>query len=224
MYLAGVDGNKKGWSVAINNNGSVTIEQHPTIMSIFAAHSQLQVMAIDMIIGIPTRPQKGGRAADQVTRKLLSPRGSVVFSTPCRAAVYAQSYQEALKLSRNASPQQIGLSKQSYNITPKIREIDQFLRNSPPPDCQIFETHPELGFWEMNQRLPVPSKHKLSGIETRKALLESFGFPLHFVQTIDDLDALACLWSAQRQLEKKAHSLFPSPPRDDFGLAMQITW
>jgi len=224
MYIAGIDGCKKGWSVAVQIQEELTIEYHTSIAAMYAKHPNLEIMAIDMIIGLPKYSRKGGRSVEKEARKLLSPRGSVVFSAPCRAAVYAKNYEEALKTTRALSPDGVGLSKQSYNITPKIRELDQFLRGNPSLKTIIFETHPELGFWEMNGRNPLSSKHKAHGIEQRKQLLLAQGLRLDEAQSIDDLDALACLWTAARQHHKQAHNFFPAPPLDEFGLPMQITW
>ena len=42
------------------------------------------------------------------------------------------------------------VSKQLFNIAPKIREVDAALRAEPGPAARVFEVHPELAFWRLN--------------------------------------------------------------------------
>ena len=222
--IVGADGSSSGWVVAAKNRcGKIVIKEVGSIQAIFE-HWDVQTLAIDMIIGIPEQTQRGGRRAEREARKLLSPRGAVVFSTPCRAAVYASDYVQALELSRQSSPQNIGLSKQSYNITPKIRELDLFLRkHSKQRDC-IFEVHPELSFWEMNKREQIPTKHSPEGRKKRMELLEEQGLLQQRSVSIDEMDALACLYSAIRIQSNQADCVPLEPVQDAFGLSMQICW
>ena len=225
MNVAGADGSPSGWSVAyMDDSAQITLFSCPSIQDIFHIIPSITVLAIDMIIGLPEQTLAGGREAEKEARKLLSPRGSVVFSAPCRASIYAPNYLQALEMSRASSHEHIGLSKQSYLLAPKIIELDQFLQGNPYHHCAIKETHPELSFWEMNSRTPLPSKHTTEGREKRKELLQKHNCTVSSFQSKDDLDALACLWSALRIQKKEAHSIPAQIPRDRYQIPMHITW
>ena len=224
MNIFGIDGAPQGWSVAYHNEkGDVTLTLVRDLNEFVNRFPNATHIAIDMIIGLPDKAQKGGRIAEKEARKLLSPRGSVVFSSPCRDAVYAKNYLEALEINRASCTDQVGLSKQSFNICPKIKEVDQFMRHK---QCQsrIFETHPELSFWEMNQNRSLQSKHTKAGSKERKARLKEAGLLPNINLTKDDLDALACLWSAIRIQKKEARCVPCEPPLDRFNLPMRIMW
>lgn len=225
MNIAGADGSTKGWSVAYwNDHSEIILFSCTSIWEIFQRIPNLEILAIDMIIGLPETIHPGGREAEKEARKLLSPRGSVVFSAPCRDAIYAENYPQALEISRASSPQKIGLSKQSYLIGTKIREVDLFLQKNLHHSCTIKETHPELSFWEMNGKRSLPSKHKKEGRSLRIELLQQNNCYIYQANSEDDLDALACLWSAMRIKEKRACSIPRKAPLDRFQLPMQITW
>ena len=221
----GIDGNPKGWSVAYRDSEErIQISSFPSLQEIGNCIPNVSIIAIDMIIGLPNTAEKGGREADREARRLLSPRGSVLFSAPCRDSVYATSYREALAISCSSTPQSIGLSKQSYLLAPKIRELDAFLRTHPSRKNIFKETHPELSFWEMNNRIPLPSKHSKEGALLRTKLLEKEGLLPVQKLSKDDMDALACLWSAIRIQNNQSNRVPKEASFDRFGIPMQITW
>ena len=77
-----------------------------------------------MPIGLPERTGYGGREAENCVRPLLGARQSSVFSVPSRAAVYAQDYAQACAVALSTSDPPRKISKQLFNIAPKIREVD----------------------------------------------------------------------------------------------------
>ena len=225
MNIFGIDGAPQGWSVAYRQkDGKVNLTLVRNLNEFMERFPEATHIAIDMIIGLPDKAYKGGRTAEKEARKLLSPRGSVVFSSPCRDAVYADNYQEALTINRRSSSDHVGLSKQSFNISSKIKEVDLFIRTHTGVHSRIYETHPELSFWEMNQKTPLYSKHSKEGREQRVALLKESKLLPNMKLTKDDLDALACLWSAIRIQKKQANSIPYKVPRDRLSLPMKITW
>lgn len=66
---------------------------------------------------------------DGEARHYLSGRGSCLFNTPCRQAVYVDDYREASDINRMILGK--GLSKQSFSISNRIREIDLLLERQP---------------------------------------------------------------------------------------------
>src|SRR5262249_40865219 len=130
IWLAGADGCPGGWIVAFVH--PVGDEAHVRIVSRFAdvlaAPEAPAVVAVDMPIGLPERTGLGGRAAEKAVRPLLGQRQSSVFSVPSRAAIYAGDYGEACRIASETSDPPRKVSKQLFNIAPKIREIDECLR------------------------------------------------------------------------------------------------
>ena len=185
------------------------------------------LIAIDMPIGLASdRP----RSCDIQARSLLDARRSSVFPAPVRAALGATDYREACDLSYAVSGRK--LSKQAYNLLPKIRQLDQLLLEDPQRIDRVHEVHPELAFAQWNGGEPMAqAKKTAAGSAQRHALVES-EFPglVEQIRTSvsksklgddDILDAIACLWSARRLRWKGA--LVLGGERDALGLPMRIS-
>ena len=117
-----------------------------------------------------------------------------------------------------------GLAKQTFNLAPKIKELDLLLLKSPHKRRSIYEVHPELSFWELNNQAPLPSKHSKEGKKLRTQLLLREGFPVARPTSKDFIDAFACLWSALRIHAGTAAFVPLQPPYDAHNLRMQIHW
>jgi predicted RNase H-like nuclease len=237
-WLAGVDGCPGGWIAALMKpqDNEVRLRIVPCFGDVLAAPEHPAVIAVDMPIGLPERTGIGGRAAENAVRPLLGDRQSSVFSVPSRAAIYAGNYGEACRIAAATSDPPRKLSKQLFNIAPKIREVDDALRAAPGTSRRVFEVHPEVAFWRLNggRALTEPKKIKGRpygpGLALRQNLLIAAGFAAEAVlatpprgSASDDLlDALACAAIARR-IHRGAAQPFPDPPpRDHFGLAMAI--
>ncbi len=194
------------------------------------------MIAVDMPIGLPERTGFGGRAAENAVRPLLGARQSSVFSVPSRSAIYAEDYAGACARASETSDPPRKVSKQLFNIAPRIREIDELLRAFPAVTTRVFEVHPEVAFWRLNggDALAEPKKVKSRpyppGLALRRGLLIAAGLPAHAVNTTppkgagpdDLLDALACAAVARRLHRGEAQPFPDPPPRDAFGLRMAI--
>src|SRR5204862_7485851 len=98
------------------------------------------LIAIDIPIGLA---DSTSRPVDVAARALLGPKqGSRVFPAPSRAALAGKSYAECCAL--NAEARGVRLSKQSYGILAKIRDVDAQM--SPALQARVRETHPEVTF------------------------------------------------------------------------------
>ena len=241
--IVGIDGCPSGWICAL---GTIKEKQIAQIEMQFVLHPDeiwkkyaVQKMCIDMPIGLPSVSKKGGRAIDTTARKILGKSGaSRVFSPPIRQILYCTDYQEALQISKKTPPDGVGLSKQSFYLLPKIRQIDEWLREDPKSQNSIFETHPELSFWAMGKQA-APSKHSVEGKEFRIQLLtregiwdESF-FDIikkerkraNIISKDDILDALACMWSAHRCLQGIEQTIGKADEvYDEEGFLMRYTF
>ena len=193
-------------------------------------------IAVDMPIGLASRAGPGGRLCDVEARKRLGARKPSVFTVPARAAVMESDYRAACARALAHSDPPRSISKQCFNLFPKIRELDRLM--NPGLQARVFECHPELAFWALNggQPLDAPKKVKSRpyppGLALRRRLLAAGGMPAELlgddlslprgVAADDLLDAVACTWSALRLHRGEAIRLPDIPPVDGRGLRMEI--
>jgi len=191
---------------------------------------QPAIIAVDMPIGLTDRFVEGGRGCDRDARTLLGPGWTAsVFSPPARAALDAPDHAEAMKRQGG------GLSIQSFNIAPRIREVDSQL--SPALQGRVFEAHPELAFRHLNGGAPLAwRKHTEAGRRERIRLLrEVFREHLPDAMTarrrlgatavgVDDiLDACVLAHVAWLIRRREAYRVpAAEPPRDARNLRMEI--
>ena len=186
------------------------------------------VLLIDMPIGLP---QQGGRGCDQAARERLGARRSSIFPAPIRPVLAAASWEEACAIRERLEGKR--MSKQSWNITAKVREVDALLQARPALRGWLREVHPELSFSTLAGAPLAHAKKTPSGKQLRQELVAaSFGngaydavrvrFRRTAVADDDILDAFAALWSAERLLNGNATVLPSTPEHDATGLAMEI--
>jgi len=230
VWVAGVDGSKSGWFVVLwqPDTHAVRWRVVEDTADLFALAEQPEVIVIDMVLGLPSEAERGGRACDRAARKLLGwPRSSSIFSPPCRAALACTTYPEALAVNRASSAAHIGISKAASYRVPKIRALDACW-----PQVGLYEGHPELSFYALNDDAPMPaSKHKPEGRAQRQALLLNAGFDVveealanrpKGVKPDDVLDAFAVCWSAGRVASGIAITLPDHSPADALGRPMAV--
>ena len=228
---SGADGCRAGWVVISKDLDSGSICWRLCCAARELVHSQPtpQVLAIDIPIGLPER---GPRACDLEARQLLGPpRARSVFPAPIRPVLSASSYVEACQLRFEVEGKKMSL--QAWAIVPKIREVDELLCHDPELSARVREVHPEVSFYFLagGQALQH-SKKKRAGREERRKLLEPlFGAWLleavseraRLASAEDDvLDAFVALWTAERIATGAAITIPCAPPRDTFGLRMEI--
>lgn len=226
--LRGVDGCRLGW---------LLLEQPraggPVVGRVCADGDDLAcdddvLCAVDMPIGLPDHAP---RHCDSEARRLLGPRRASVFSAPLRPLLAASDHAEACRWSRDLQGR--GLSIQSWNLMPRIRDLDGLLQRRAEQRQRLHEVHPELSFRELNAGVPLPfAKKTPAGRDHRRQLLEPLfpgafeamrgQFPRSGVADDDLLDALALLWSAERLAA--GHGLILGDPGacDSTGLPLRI--
>lgn len=238
VWLAGVDGCPGGWLAAFvrPDGDEVVVTSFKHFADMPEVARKPAIVAVDMPVGLPEQAGRGGRAAENTVRQLLGARQSSVFSVPARTAIYASDYGAACRAAVASSDPPRKVSKQLFNIAPKIREVDQTLRADSALASRVHEVHPELAFWRLNgeQPLAVPKKVKSRcfepGLALRRGLLIAAGLPAAAVNAAppkgagpDDLiDALACAVIARRIHAGIARPFPDPPPRDAHGLPMAI--
>lgn len=238
VWLAGVDGCPGGWIAAFVRpvGPDCALAVLPRFADVLAATQRPAVIAVDMPIGLPERAGHGGRAAENAVRPLLGARQSSLFSVPPRAAIEAAGYAAACRAALASSDPPRKVSKQLFNIVPKIREVDALLRADAVLAARVFEVHPELAFWRLNGERPLDQPKKVKsrpyapGLTPRRQLLRAAGLPIQLIDApppkgaaADDLiDALACAAIARRIHAGTAKPFPDPPPRDSYGLPMAI--
>lgn len=234
---AGVDGCPAGWiAVTASDIAAPAVIIVPDFASLVRTLGPDATIAVDMPIGLPDRVGQGGRGPEALVRAYLGARQSSVFSIPARAAVEAEDYREACRLSLLASDPPRKVSKQAFHLFPKIREIDRLLRDQPEARGRIIECHPEFSFCVLNAMVPMATPKKIrgrvnpDGIAERRRLLAAHGLPPEFLgqspprgAAADDfVDACVNLLIARRHAAGLTRS-WPSPPLSDrHGITVAI--
>lgn len=227
--IRGVDGCKAGWLCLSVRPG----EARPTV-TVFSPDARALlaepalVTAIDIPIGLPST---GSRRVDGTARSFLGPLKSSVFPAPVRATLDATSYEAACVESHKACGKKI--SRQTFGILPRIRDVNILLRESPALLNSVYEVHPEVCFvhWNDYRSLQHPKTSGFGFVERLAMVQRIFGSSPEEVraavrrsQVTDDdiLDAFAALWTAQRIHDGRAVRVDNTDERDNFGLPMQM--
>lgn len=169
MKTAGIDGCRLGWILISFDEGE---EKYQIIQSqddFEAALNEYDRIFIDMPIGL--EDEEYTRECDALLRKELgSEYSSSVFTPPIRPALEAPSYVEANMISYEYNEKKLSL--QAWNITPKIKLIDQLLRTNSELKETVFESHPELLFQQLNGGMIFQKKNLKKGVRHRLELIK----------------------------------------------------
>ena len=131
VRVAGVDGTRDGWAVVITGTDRWSIRKVRTLSEIFDSDLGFEVVGVDVPIGLCDAYETGGRTCDREARKRLQKRASSVFPAPVRPVLAASLFEDACARSRASAPSGKAISKQTFFILPKIREVDDLLRARP---------------------------------------------------------------------------------------------
>ena len=238
----GVDGCRAGWfSVGFSDDGRYECRVFPQFGELVAHDAAARLILVDIPIGLPEGP--GGRACDPMARSLLkhSHRKSSVFPVPTRQAAHQARKEPG---NRNAAAivehETAGkcLNAQTFNISPKIAEVDTVMRNlnlEDPPS--IREVHPELCFWAMNDRSAMDSSKKtelgrnerlqvLKNAEPRADEIYEDACRMYLRKEVardDVLDALVAAVTA-RSGHGRLQTVPKCPQSDPKGLPMEMVY
>jgi predicted RNase H-like nuclease len=173
LYL-GVDACPTGWiALIIKQSQDWDLEIFKAIEQMWTKYNNANMILIDIPIGL--RSSSGEpRLCDSMARSYLTgKRSSCIFPTPCRKALDSTTYEEANRINRETTGK--GLSKQTYNIMGKIREVDDLLREDEKASKTFIESQPEVCFTALNHDKPLENyKKEKQGIKQRLRLLEAY--------------------------------------------------
>ena len=227
MRVLGIDGCRGGW-IGVQHTPKQLSWCFSAVLEDLLAPAIPSHAFIDMPIGLSST---GPRLCDRAARQMLGRKfSSSVFPTPSRLALDGKEYPEANALNRQETGS--GLSKQSYYLLPKIREVDHWLRNPSNPTDLLREAHPEVAFHAMKGASLCYKKKTAEGFEERlKLLCQLDDRVAELTQNIlattrrkdiaaDDILDACCL--AIMPLSGQLQTLPATPERDDEGLKMEI--
>jgi predicted RNase H-like nuclease len=210
MRLAGSDGCPTGWVAAVAEAGSSGSARLIHATDLRTLLIEVDFAVIDMPIGFVDGP--ASRDVEAAMR---------------RAALAEVIYFDASFANERALGKR--LPKQSFMLFPKMREIDNLVREI--GQDRLREGHPEVSFALMAGAPVLSRKRTAEGAVERVALLEQQGIPARALlgalirgrMAADDvLDAAALLWSADRFWRNQHETLPPVPSRDAVGLEMSV--
>lgn len=226
--MAGVDGCRGGWVIVTVTRDGHQVADVRAVPDLHGLITQidsgvLAAVGIDIPIGLAPG---GPRCADVEARRQLGPRRSSVFPAPVRAVLAATTYEEACSISRAACGKAI--SKQLFNILPKIREVDNL--QTPVRQRRLFEMCPELSLAVLagapmaHAKTTPPGRAErirtLGAVFGRKEIEGHVQRPPAGARVDDVLDAFAGAWTARRYAA--AEHLWLGGQLDDRGLRMEV--
>jgi predicted RNase H-like nuclease len=197
--VLGVDGARGGWVGVRWDGASLSCLFEASLAGLLAAAGPIAVAAVDMPIALVG---EGTREAEDLARRLLGPRRSSLFQSPCLGALDFADDDYAGANAWSKATVGRGLSKQAWFLVPKIREVRAVAASSTVP---VREAMPELTFRAMLGDVVPHPKTTWSGQALRRRLLAEHGIdlpddpgPAGRVAPDDLLDAGALAWSAHR--------------------------
>jgi predicted RNase H-like nuclease len=239
--VVGVDGCRAGWvAVAIDKEkDSWQVNVFPDIFSLWHKYGFVGlIILVDIPIGLKDEGDNE-RLCDITARKLLGyRRAASVFPVPCRPAVYAETYIQATRINYQLTHRR--LSVQTWNIVPKIREVDMLLidKGIKAMHC-IRETHPEICFWALASYQPMkyPKKERYGILERVNVLKKIYPYTEDIINhtmntykryevALDDIiDALAIAVTGMIGNSNNFVSIPEGCPEyDSKGLRMEIVY
>jgi predicted RNase H-like nuclease len=165
VFLTGEDNQYCEWEIGLFPSFSSLID--------FLKKNYEQVEPL-ILIDIPIGLKKGGsgeRLSDIGARRILKARKSSIFPVPCREAVYAENYEKACEVNKELTGKSI--SRQAWNIIPKIRDVDTFLAKNEIFRGKVKETAPEVCFQAFTVSPIKYPKKSPEGFSERMTALKS---------------------------------------------------
>lgn len=233
MKTAGIDGCRAGWLAVSLDQSLASWQLLRTAQELTEYAATKNGIFIDIPIGLSETAHV--RSCDELLRRVLGKEyASSVFSPPVRAAFLVNDYAAACNINESKTGKRI--TKQAWNIMPKIRQVDEILAENPALVQVLHESHPELLFKKLNRGGEALHKKKTAeGLEQRRQLLfradsrieglyESMRAALKKSEAKDDdlLDALVLALMVAQSPYRPVRTLPIPPETDSRGIPMAI--
>lgn len=202
--IAGVDGCKGGWLVAMASGwpcpAPPQIEICPNFSSVLSLTKDCTAVAVDVPIGLPNTDQ-WPRECEKIARKELGSYWQRVFFSPLRAAMRDIEDYNIFRAIHEKEVKYTPFNLMWVFAKKSIRDVDEALSSLASPQDRIVESHPEFAWKTLSGKF-LPSKHTAQGLLERLNLLQPYvpgilemrKFPATTKGNLDDLlDALILL-------------------------------
>jgi predicted RNase H-like nuclease len=219
--LCGVEPAPGGWLVVPGKLQGISLfpdvpQVFPAMIDILDYRPPFEIIALHSPIGLPSEHSPGGRACDVEARKLLGARrGAAIISPPPRTILDDQKRE--------------GMSAVVQALLPRIREVQRDVASY--HQRSVFEVHPELGFYQLNNDTPLRyGKRTEEGIEERLTLLSErmpgldrvLEYRPEGITVPRLLDACINLWTSRRIAARAVSRLPEVPEWNEDGLRMEL--
>ena len=232
MKTAGIDGCKAGWLLISFDEGNARYEVLRNEKALQEAFENFDRIFINIPIGL--EDESFERECDMLLRKKMGPDyAEDVIDPPIRPALMAPSYVEANMTSFDFTERNLSLP--AWNITPKIKMVDELLRANKDLSDKVLESHPELLFQKLNggmiyqkKNLKKGIKHRLELVKDKESIAEDFfreikeDFRRNEVEEHDIVDALVMAHFAKSSIEKDLQTLPSKVEPDSEGMKRAI--
>lgn len=207
-YVIGADGcvgvSGEAWAaVRLFADGRCEVAWFANTIDLCHACRTATLILLDVPIGLP---DAGGRLADAMARDMIGPRRSSVFPAPERWLLECDDLRKADQEKARRTGRRVKVQRQMWNIVPRIRAVDNLLRDEPAARRLVREAHPELCAAMLAGHCMQHSKKDARGQAERLAIVERF-VPgvrelvdklrvFRGVSTDDAIDAMLCAVTA----------------------------
>lgn len=229
----GIDGCKRGWFYFCCDDGVWSFGAEESIADILSAVPGDAQVLVDIPIGLKERG-KTERNCDLEAREMLRPkRHSSVYPAPCRQALNMDDYDSASAKNKKVTGRK--LSRQTWGLVPRIREVDELMRSYSQAKYVVREAHPELAFLGLAGGPMAHKKQSREGFTERMTILQLFepeaksliamAFLTHgeFDAARHDLvDAFVLALCAR--CADRLQTIPENPPADPKGIPMQMVY
>lgn len=237
IHVAGIDGCENGWLAVSIAHGASAIFQTETFPELMEHLPESDVILVDMPIGLVKNREEESYRPEKYARSFIPKKGSSIFNAPSEQAAYCTTYQDANMMNRRILGK--GLSKQSYYISRKIREVDTYIKQASAQANILMESHPEVCFARLQpHKEPVlENKKSPAGQDKRLEILRSYRPDVarmvkHELSAskvlrgmVDDVIDAACLAIvAEYGMMRGFHSIPDVPRKNGDGIPMQMVY
>lgn len=212
--------------VSARLQGITAFPQGPEVFATFAEildyRPSFEVIAIHCHLSFPEEDTPGGRTCDRLARQLLGwPRSGAIGSPPSRE--YMRTHNHDLRAQKGLNPINARMMRRFAEVAEEMQPYRQ---------RQVFEVHPELSFYQLNDDQPMQhSKYTDEGVAERRRLVES---KISGADVVLDaqlpggvtarhlLDATADMVTARRIAARAVTRLPEDPEWDEQGVRMEL--
>lgn len=196
-------------------------EVFPTFAEILDYRPAFDVIAIHCHLSFPEEDTAGGRTCDKLARQLLGwPRAGAIGSPPSRH--YLRTGDLDARARKGLNPINARMMRRYAEVADEMQPYRQ---------RQVFEVHPELSFYQLNDDKPMlHSKYSEEGVEERRRLVAARipGVDVVLDATVPGvsarhlLDASADMVTARRIAARAVDRLPEDPEWDEQGVRMEL--